>query len=78
MSSNEPTAHSLVNHTGQLEITAWLRQALGLPTHAPVYFDDADLVWIDETVMDQVLINPTARLGRLRRALQKHIADLAR
>jgi hypothetical protein len=69
-------AHSTVYNTHQLVITAWLRQELGLPKDAPVYFDDADLVWYDKTVMKAILINPTARLGRLRRALQKHIAQL--
>lgn len=72
------SAHSLVCHTDQLSTTKWLRQELDLPTDAPVYFDDADLVWIDKTVMDSVLVDPTARLGQLRRALQKHISDLVR
>ena len=70
------TAHTPVYKVCQLTITAWLRKELGLAVDAPVYFDDADLVYIDKTVLHSVLVHPTARLGRLRTALRKHIAQL--
>lgn len=70
------SAHTPVYNVCQLNITAWLRKELGLAVDAPVYFDDADLVFIDVTVLHSVLVHPTARLGRLRTALRKHIAAL--
>ena len=70
------TAHTPVYNVCQLTITKWLRKELGLAVDAPVYFDDADLVYIDKTVLHSVLVHPTARLGRLRKALQAHIATL--
>ena len=70
------SAHTPIYNVCQLSITAWLRKELSLAVDAPVYFDDADLVWIDKTVLHSVLVHPTARLGRLRTALKAHIAKL--
>jgi hypothetical protein len=69
------TAQHSVYNTHQLDITAWLRKELGLAHNAPVYFDDADLVWVDKTVLRAVLADERAKLGRLRTALRKHIAQ---
>jgi len=69
------TAQHSVYNTDQLSITEWLRSELGLAHNAPVYFDDADLVWKDKTVLEAILVNRTAKLGRLRAALRQHIAS---
>ena len=70
------SAHTPVSSICQLTITQWLRKELGLAVDAPVYFDNADLVYIDKTVINSALVHPTARLGRLRTALRLHIAAL--
>ena len=70
------TENTLVYKICQLTTTAWLRRELNLSADAPVYFDSVDLVYIDATVMRNALVNPKARLGCLRTALQKHIAQL--
>jgi hypothetical protein len=69
------TAQHSVYNCNQGDVTAWLRKELGLDTCAPVYFDDADLVWRDKTVLEAILVHRTAKLGRLRTALREHIAQ---
>jgi len=68
------TAQHSVYNCNQGDVTEWLRNELGLDPYAPVYFDDADLVWRDKTVLEAILVNRTAKLGRLRTALRQHIA----
>lgn len=70
------TADSLVYDTFQLDVTRWLRNELGMQYDAPVYFDDADLVYIDKTVVRSALVRQQLTLGDLRTALQQHIAKL--
>lgn len=41
----------------QLKLTRWLRKEAGLPKDAPVYFDDADLVYGDKTIVPGALVN---------------------
>ena len=41
----------------QMAITEFLRKAAKLRKSAPVYFDDADLVWIDQTIVPNALVN---------------------
>jgi hypothetical protein len=69
------TAQHSVYNAHQLDITDWLRGELQLANDAPVYFDDADLVWGDKTVLKAILADERAKLGRLRTALRRHIAQ---
>lgn len=55
----------------QLKITAWLRKQLGLPKDAPLYFDDADLVWGDNTIVPDALVNPKLKMNDLLTATVK-------
>lgn len=59
-----------VANVGQLDITAWLRQSLGLPKDAPVYFDDADLVWGDATIVPRALVDGSLTLNDLLKAFK--------
>jgi hypothetical protein len=49
----------------QLKITRWLRKEAGLPIDAPVYFDDADLVYGDQTIVRDALVNPKLKMQDL-------------
>ena len=55
--------------SGQLKITKWLRKEAGLPKDAPVYFDDADLVYGDQTIVPGALVNPKLKMSDLLAAL---------
>jgi hypothetical protein len=70
------TANTKVYNTMQLYITGWLRRQLNMEYDAPVYFDDADLVYIDKTVVPNALDNKKLTLDDLRIALEQHIATL--
>jgi hypothetical protein len=59
---------------GQLEITDWLRKSAGLPKDAPVYFDDADLVWGDQTIVGGALASEELTLGDLLKAFKAAVA----
>lgn len=41
----------------QLAITNWLCKQAKLSKSAPVYFDDADLVWVDRTIVSCALVD---------------------
>jgi hypothetical protein len=41
----------------QLKLTKWLRKEAGLPNDTDVYFDDADLVYGDKTIVPNALVN---------------------
>jgi hypothetical protein len=49
----------------QIKLTRWLRKEAGLPKDAPVYFDDADLVYDDKTIVPDALINPNLKFNDL-------------
>ena len=49
----------------QLELTRYLRKQANLPRNAPLYFDDADLVWEDETIVSNALVNKTLTMQHL-------------
>jgi hypothetical protein len=55
--------------SGQLKITKWLRKEAGLPKDAPVYFDDADLVYGEKTIVPGALVNPKLKMSDLLTAL---------
>jgi hypothetical protein len=55
----------------QLKLTRWLRKEAGLPKDAPVYFDDADLVYGDKTIVPSALVNPKLKFNDLLTALVK-------
>jgi hypothetical protein len=61
-----------INNEGK--ITAWLKKSAGLPTDASVYFDDSDLVWGSETIVDRALVNQRLTLGDLLKALKAAVA----
>jgi len=42
----------------QGKLTNWLKKEAGLPKDAPVYFDDADLVYDDKTIVRDALVDP--------------------
>ena len=49
----------------QIKLTRWLRKEAGLPKDAPVYFDDADLVYDDTTIVPNALVNPKLKFNDL-------------
>jgi hypothetical protein len=49
----------------QLKLSKWLRKEAGLPKDAPVYFDDADLVYDDTTIVPNALVNPKLKFNDL-------------
>jgi hypothetical protein len=49
----------------QIKITKWLRKEAGLDKNAPLYFDDADLVWGDKTIVPNALVNPKLKMNDL-------------
>ena len=53
----------------QLAITAYLRKAAKLSKTAPVYFDDADLVFVDKTIVRNALVNNKLQMQDLLAAL---------
>jgi hypothetical protein len=58
-------------HGDQLKLTKWLRKEAGLPKDAPVYFDDADLVWEDETIVRDALVDSKLKFNDLLDAVIK-------
>jgi hypothetical protein len=58
-------------HGDQIKLTKWLRKEAGLPKDAPVYFDDADLVWEDETIVRDALVDPKLKFNDLLDAVIK-------
>jgi hypothetical protein len=52
-------------YNDQKKITNWLRTNAGLEKTAPVYFDDADLVYGDQTIVPDALINPKYKMSDL-------------
>jgi hypothetical protein len=55
----------------QGKLTKWLKKEAGLPKDAPVYFDDADLVWEDETIVRDALVDPKLKFNDLLDAVIK-------
>ncbi len=55
----------------QLKLTKWLRKEAGLDKNAPVYFDDADLVYIDQTIVPEALVNPKLKMQDLLDAVKQ-------
>ena len=53
----------------QKKLTNWLRNEAGLEKDAPVYFDDADLVYGDKTIVPNALVNPKLKFNDLLTAL---------
>jgi hypothetical protein len=52
-------------YNDQKKITNWLRTNAGLDKTAPVYFDDADLVFGDQTIVPDALVNPKYKMSDL-------------
>lgn len=52
----DSVAHYYNQSHDQLDITRWLKHQAGLSKDAPVYFDDADLVYIDKTIIPRALV----------------------
>jgi hypothetical protein len=53
-------------HDGdQIKLCRWLKKEAGLPKDADVYFDDADLVYGDKTIVPDALINPKLKFNDL-------------
>lgn len=42
----------------QGKLSKWLKKEAGLPKDAPLYFDSADLVWDDQTIVRNALVDP--------------------
>ena len=61
----------------QLAITAFLRKQCKLSKNAAVYFDDADLVYGDKTVVRNALCNSALTMQHLVAALQQHLLLVA-
>jgi hypothetical protein len=59
--------------SGQLKITKWLRSEAGLPKDAPVYFDDADLVYDDQTIVPGALVDTKLKMSDLLSALSQAV-----
>ena len=59
--------------SGQLKLTKWLRNEAGLPKDAPVYFDDADLVYDDQTIVPNALVNTKLKMSDLLTAVQQAV-----
>ena len=55
----------------QIKLTKWLKKEAGLDRKAPVYFDDADLVYGDETIVPNALVNPKLKLVDLLNAVMQ-------
>jgi hypothetical protein len=53
----------------QGKLTKWLRKEAGLPKDAPVYFDDADLVYGDKTIVPDALVDTKLKFNDLLTAL---------
>jgi hypothetical protein len=49
----------------QIKLTKWLRKEAGLPKDADVYFDDADLVYGNKTIVPSALVNPKLKFNDL-------------
>jgi hypothetical protein len=58
-------------HGDQIKLTKWLRKEAGIPKDAPVYFDDADLVWEDETIVRDALVDTKLTFNDLLNAVIK-------
>jgi len=62
---------SIMKYAYQPDVTRALRKAAGLSDDAPVYFDDADLVYGDETVIPRCLVDDNCTFGDAVKALKK-------
>ena len=49
----------------QPKLTKWLRTHAGLPKDAPLYFDDADLVYGEETIVPDALVDTKLKFNDL-------------
>jgi hypothetical protein len=58
-------------YNDQKKITNWLRKNAGLDKTAPVYFDDADLVFGDQTIVPDALVNPKYKMSDLLAAVKQ-------
>jgi hypothetical protein len=48
-------------YNDQKKITNWLRKEAGLPNDDDIYFDDADLVYGDKTIVRDALVDPNLK-----------------
>jgi len=53
------------NGGDQIKLCRWLKKEAGLPKDADVYFDDADLVYGDKTIVPNALVNPKLKFNDL-------------
>ena len=70
-------ARYFAKYQDQKKITNWLRTNAGLDKTAPVYFDDADLVWIDKTIVPDALVNPKYKMSDLLDAVKQAAGGMA-
>jgi hypothetical protein len=70
-------ARYFAKYQDQKKITNWLRTNAGLDKTAPVYFDDADLVWIDKTIVPNALVNPKYKMSDLLDAVKQAVSGMA-
>ena len=61
---------SIMKYAYQPDVTRALRKAAGLSDDAPVYFDDADLVYGDETVIPRCSVDNECTFGDAVKALK--------
>jgi hypothetical protein len=59
-------------HGDQLTLSAAIRKFAKLPANAPVYFDDADLVYGDQTILPRALVNPQYTIQDAVNAINQH------
>jgi hypothetical protein len=55
----------------QLKLTKWLRKEAGLSKDADIYFDDADLVYGDQTIVPGALVDPKLKFNDLLTAVMQ-------
>ncbi len=64
-------ARYYAKYQDQRTITSWLRKNAGLDKTAPVYFDDADLVYGDKTIVPNALVDSKYKMSDLLAAVKQ-------
>jgi len=66
----------IMKYAYQPDVTRALRKAAGLSDDAPVYFDDVDLVYGDETVIPNCSVDNNCTFGDAVKVLKKFVEDV--
>lgn len=74
LTANTNVAKFYAATTNQLAITKFLCKSANLSKNAPVYFDDADLVYIDETIVESALVDSRLTMQDLVNAVKQAVA----